>query len=181
MVDEACGRLEMDRADYRFSRREVRTFTGWSYDQVRVHLDRLVDMEYLLVHRGGRGQSFVYELLYDGKGHDGNPFLIGLIDIDALKEQKEKPMTKSLGGQKKTLGDDKGKFGAPLGGHSAPIGASLGIDQNERIPFQEKELSSALGEKGKNTYIGVEKNMPSYSQTGHTNNFSLLAAKEGEG
>ena len=27
---------------------------------------RLEEMEYLLVHRGGRGQSFVYELLYEG-------------------------------------------------------------------------------------------------------------------
>ena len=32
---------------------------------------RLVELEYLLVHRGGRGQSFVYELLYGGEGQDG--------------------------------------------------------------------------------------------------------------
>ena len=25
----------------------------------------------MLVHRGGRGQSFVYELLYEGQGKDG--------------------------------------------------------------------------------------------------------------
>ena len=31
-------------------------FTGWSDTQLRVHLERLVDLEYLLVHRGGRGQ-----------------------------------------------------------------------------------------------------------------------------
>ena len=41
-------------------------------------------MEYLLVHRGGRGQSFVYELLYDGEGKDGEPFVLGLIDVDKL-------------------------------------------------------------------------------------------------
>ena len=42
-------------------------------------------MEYLLVHRGGRGQSFVYELLYEGQGDDGKPFLMGLIDVDKLR------------------------------------------------------------------------------------------------
>lgn len=29
-----------------------------------MHLDRPQEMEYLIVHRGGRGQSFLYE--YDG-------------------------------------------------------------------------------------------------------------------
>ena len=40
------------------------------------------ELEYVLVHRGGRGQSFVYELVYDGQGQDGQPFLSGLIDVE---------------------------------------------------------------------------------------------------
>jgi hypothetical protein len=36
------------------------------------------------VHHGGRGQSFVYELLYDGKGADGRPFLMRLLDVAEL-------------------------------------------------------------------------------------------------
>ena len=53
------------RADVRFTRREVREASGWegADTQLKVHLGRLVELEYLLVHRGGRGQSFVYELL----------------------------------------------------------------------------------------------------------------------
>ena len=39
-------------------------------------------MEYLLVHRGGRGQSFVYELLFDGDLATPNPQLMGLIQPD---------------------------------------------------------------------------------------------------
>ena len=31
-------------------------------------MKKLEAMEYVLVHRGGRGQSFVYELLYNGEG-----------------------------------------------------------------------------------------------------------------
>jgi len=50
------------RTDFHFSRREVRDYTGWGMTQTRVHLDRLVEMEYLITHHGGRGQSFVYEL-----------------------------------------------------------------------------------------------------------------------
>jgi DNA primase catalytic core len=44
-----------------FSRREVREHTGWGSTQVRIHLDRLQEMEYLIVHGGGRGQTFMYE------------------------------------------------------------------------------------------------------------------------
>ncbi|MGH9226850.1 MAG: DNA primase, partial [Acidimicrobiales bacterium] len=71
-------------ADVRFTRRQVREHAGWSEFQVRTHLDRLVAMEYVLVHRGGRGQSFVYELLHDGGGADGRPHLAGLVDVAAL-------------------------------------------------------------------------------------------------
>jgi hypothetical protein len=73
----------MRRADFRFSRREVRDATGWGDTQLRLHLDRLVQLEYLLVHRGSRGQSFVYELLYDGPG-DAQPHLSGLLDAAHL-------------------------------------------------------------------------------------------------
>ena len=50
-----------------------------------MHMNKLEGLEYVLVHRGGRGQSFVYELLYDGRGQDGKPFLMGLVDVETLK------------------------------------------------------------------------------------------------
>ncbi|HVT05230.1 MAG TPA: CHC2 zinc finger domain-containing protein [Thermoanaerobaculia bacterium] len=68
MVTTECERQQIDRCDYRFSRRQLRAFTGWGETQLRIHLERLTQLEYLLVHRGGRGQSFVYELLYEAKG-----------------------------------------------------------------------------------------------------------------
>lgn len=49
-------------ADVRFTRREVREHVGWSLTQTRVHLDRLVALEHVTVHRGSVGQSFVYAL-----------------------------------------------------------------------------------------------------------------------
>ncbi len=86
MVEKHCAAQAIARADYRFSRRDVREATSWSDFQVKMHMHKLEELEYVLVHRGGRGQSFVYELLYDGAGRDGKPFLMGLIDGAALKQ-----------------------------------------------------------------------------------------------
>ena len=85
MVTKACKQLGIERADYRFSRRDIREFTGWGHTQLKVHLKRLEDMEYLLIHRGGRGQSFVYELLYDPPPDAQSKFLAKLIDVEQLK------------------------------------------------------------------------------------------------
>jgi len=90
MVKKHCERLAISRSDYRFSRRDVREFAGWSDFQVKMHMHKLEGMEYVLVHRGGRGQSFVYELLYDGEGRDGKPFLMGLVDVEQLKYTYDK-------------------------------------------------------------------------------------------
>jgi DNA primase catalytic core len=52
--------------DFRFSRRDVREATSWGHTQLKLHLHRLEELEYLIVHRGGRGQSYVYELNWSG-------------------------------------------------------------------------------------------------------------------
>ena len=44
-------------------------------------------MEYLLIHRGGRGQSFVYELLYEPSPDAQEKFLARLIDVDQLRQE----------------------------------------------------------------------------------------------
>jgi hypothetical protein len=56
-----------------------------------VHLGRLQELEYILPHRGMRGQSYVYELVYDGQGSDGDAFVMGLIDVDALRNDDGTP------------------------------------------------------------------------------------------
>jgi hypothetical protein len=85
MVETKCAAQAITRSDCRFSRRDVREHAGWSDFQVKMHMHKLEELEYVLVHRGGRGQSFVYELLYDGAGRDGKPFLMGLVDVETLK------------------------------------------------------------------------------------------------
>jgi hypothetical protein len=81
MVVEECRKLQIERADYRFSRRQVREHTGWSAKQVRIHMERLHEMEYLVSHRGGRGQSFVYELVFEAGENPSKPQFPGLIHV----------------------------------------------------------------------------------------------------
>jgi DNA primase len=84
MVEEACRAQQIRRGDYRFSRRQVREYTRWGDTQLKIHLARLTELEYVLVHRGGRGQSFEYELLFDGPADGNTPHASGLIDVDTL-------------------------------------------------------------------------------------------------
>jgi len=115
MVTASCQQLSVERSDHRFSRRQVREFTGWGNTQLRLHFSRLEELEYLLVHRGGRGQSFVYELLYDGNGKDGQPFLCGLIEVEKLHETRT--YDANLAGVNDNLaGSNRGQNGRVSGG-----------------------------------------------------------------
>jgi DNA primase catalytic core len=114
LVTERAKREALERAQVRFSRREVREATGIGDTQLRLHLERLVALEYLLVHRGARGASFVYELLYDGQGKDGRPFVPGLIDLEQLRAIGT---TANLaGGKGEFAGSSRPQRGANAGG-----------------------------------------------------------------
>lgn len=94
-----------------FSRRELHTASGWSFTQLRVHLERLVEQEYLGVRCGRMGSQFVYELLIDA---EANPQAahIALIDVAELGEKHT--YTANLAGKKGRLagGDGVGRRGA---------------------------------------------------------------------
>ncbi|WP_426317957.1 CHC2 zinc finger domain-containing protein [Pseudoduganella sp. R-43] len=66
--------------EVRFTRKQARDALHWGDTQLKLHLARLADLEYLAVHR--RGTSFDYELVYDGQG-DGK-HLCGLLDVTVL-------------------------------------------------------------------------------------------------
>jgi DNA primase catalytic core len=72
-------------AEVRFTRKDVREATGWGDTQLKVHLARLVELEYLLTHRAERGQGFAYELLFDGDASTA-VHLSGLIDTAGLHD-----------------------------------------------------------------------------------------------
>ncbi|MGC4116142.1 MAG: hypothetical protein QM765_16490 [Myxococcales bacterium] len=108
MAAERCRKQGIERSAYRFGRRGVRAFTGWSDFQVRTHLARLIAMELVVVHQGGRGRLFEYELLFDGREQDGR-VVLGLID----------PAT--LAGTTPASRGHEGEFVAGSSSQSAPI------------------------------------------------------------
>jgi DNA primase len=67
-----------------FSRKEARDAAGWSLTQVRVHLERLVELEYLAIRCGRMGGPFQYELLIEIDVPE-NIAHIGLIDVEELR------------------------------------------------------------------------------------------------
>ena len=67
-----------------FSRRELRDLCGWSLTQVRVHLERLVELESLAVRHGRLGSAFVYEIIFDLDVPETVAH-IGLIEVAELR------------------------------------------------------------------------------------------------
>lgn len=92
-VGSECARDRCAQSDVRFSRKHVRQWSGWTDFQVKKHMQRLEELEYVLIHRGQRGQSFVYELLYQGEGREGEAFVLGLVDVATLHayDKKKEP------------------------------------------------------------------------------------------
>jgi DNA primase catalytic core len=83
-VKHECEARDETREALRFTRREVRTATRWGDTQLKIHLSRLVELEYVIAHRGRNG-VFEYELLYSGED-DGKAHLCGLIDPTTLAD-----------------------------------------------------------------------------------------------
>lgn len=78
-----CERLKLRRCDLRFSRRGLREAIDWGDTQLKIHLARLVELEYIVAHRTATG-GHAYELVYEvaDAGHLRFP---GLADIEALR------------------------------------------------------------------------------------------------
>ena len=156
-VTGRCRTLEMKQADYRFSRRDVREHINWSDTALKVHLARLTEMEYLLVHRGGRGQSYAYELLYQGEGEQGEPFLMGLIDVDALRGKHAYDEKRS------------GQNGKRSGSGQPPVRGQSGAGQggkNGRKASQNKASSDLDGEGSEKALIRPKRGNGSYRNHG---------------
>jgi DNA primase len=73
----------LPRAEIRFTRRELREAAQQGDTQMKLHLARLAELEYLMVHRAERGQGYVYELVFDGDPN-AKLHLSGLIDTATL-------------------------------------------------------------------------------------------------
>lgn len=170
LVSAECERLAMERSHFRFTRREVREAVGWGDTQLRLHLARLVSMEYLLVHQGGRGQSYVYELLYETRGEPARPVLAGLIDVEALGSRQAGGTTKRTRGPEPTprgqtaesAGPTRPQRGGVAGGSRgevSPLAAETSAENRPSCPetaHREAEEASASHRKSaRRTELGL--------------------------
>jgi DNA primase len=161
LVERATAALAIGRAEYRFSRKDVRAATGWGDTQLKIHLGRLAELEYLLVHRAERGQSYVYELLYDGDG-SRVPHLSGLLDAGTLKSDYD--------GQRSGADKPQSAHGrAAVGGVSAAGRATL-------LPAEPVRAGDGAGSDD----AGIETAHPgsvAIKHNGHATPSYIMAAK----
>ena len=162
MVTKHCKAQSVEQKDHRFSRRDIRAFTGWSDGQLKIHCRRLTELEYLLVHRGGRGQSIDYELLYDG-ADDQQPHLMGLID------------PKKLGYDEQKAGQNAEKTAPSQGQVSPKIGASQG-SKNAAKPATVGH-SGKVDEKPQKRTSKPKNNSASYRSHSDSQSVTPLAAQ----
>jgi DNA primase catalytic core len=103
-------------------RRDLRSFTGWGDTQLKIHLGRLVELEYILTQRDpAHLQGLTYELLFDGEVTAERPHLSGLIDVEALRNPAYDPNRSGENANRSGLETDRSGSGRPpVGGWSGP-------------------------------------------------------------
>jgi hypothetical protein len=122
------GGTDTPRGDVRFTRRQVRGALGLSDTQLRVHLERLVTLDYVLAHAGRQGQQYAYSLRFDGDAGSDAAQLAGLSVPGVVETEASAPTSRgaastSRGGTATSRGADPEFAGGSRGvrgGVSAP-------------------------------------------------------------
>jgi DNA primase len=145
-------------ADVRFTRKDVRQATGWGDTQLRVHLERLHELEYLIAHRGMRGQCYEYELAFDGDTGADAPHLVGLIDADELTSQTGATTTTTNASSRRSAP----QFAAPSRGQNAPIAAPSRTAQQADKQALVRLAADAPDDEPKTHALRLNGKHPSY-------------------
>ena len=88
IVRERCEAEGIEQRLCFFSRREIRARLGWSVTQVRVHLDRLRELEHIAARYGRPGSAFQYELVTDCREQE-SAGQIGLLAVEKLQLRRK--------------------------------------------------------------------------------------------
>ena len=145
----------------RLSRWDIRKATGWGDTQLKLHLRRLVEMEYLVIHRGGRGLTYEYELLYRGEGEGGGRFLLGLLGVEELRKKAHGPTydVERAGVNGHRAGSGRGSVGPRSGGgrgELTPLSTNtIRVEEEGNMQIPE---NAYRGEKGDASYPPLHHN-----------------------
>ncbi|MCF6312419.1 MAG: CHC2 zinc finger domain-containing protein [Verrucomicrobiales bacterium] len=88
LVRAKMKELKIEQDLCHFSRRELRDFTNWSQTQIRRHLERLNDFEYIALRGGRNGVAIKYELLVD-VDEESEGWKVGLINVEKLRRKQQ--------------------------------------------------------------------------------------------
>lgn len=136
--------------DVRFTRRELRDYSGFGDTQAKVHLARLLEMEYLFVSRvrhTDQASAYVYELAWSGEGSGGQPFLMGLIDPAKLA------VSDGYDRQRSGVDVDRSVSGREPVAPVSAVGRGVG---NPVKAMQDKALREVVSEPAENACLGTE-------------------------
>lgn len=146
-VAETAAHQALKVEEVRFSRRDVRASLGWGDTQLKIHLARLLEMEYLLLYR--RGLSYEYTLLWDGEDN-GSTHLCGLLEVGNVNRSESddnRPDTKAnqsvtgrdvVGGQ--SVSENSTLSQAAQGMEPKPVG----VDKNPVITRKKTSPPTSL-------------------------------------
>jgi DNA primase catalytic core len=137
-VREECERDGTAQTDFHFTRRQAREATGWGDTQLWTHLGRLVEMEFLLPHRG-RGKTIEYELLHQGEDAAGRLKLLGLINgagLTVTTPEIRGQAANIRGGEPEYSGVIRGTFGGDSVGFRGGDTTREGARDRALSPFE---------------------------------------------
>lgn len=120
-----CQRQSIKRVDLRFSRRALREGIAWGDTQLRVHLDRLLELEYVQAHREGAGGKYVYELVYGVADGDQRAQVAGLIDVAELRALMDEATAAKSRGQGPQVAGQTEELAGMSRGDSGPIAVGV--------------------------------------------------------
>jgi len=143
LVREEMETKQLLQSEVRFTRKQIRDRYGWGQTQLKLHLDKLVEMEYVMAHKTG-ARLVEYELLYDGRGREGQPTLPGLIDpskkgpptlpltitSSAIIEPSSAPNSSISGTNDGSSGEHRPNIG-PMSNEEKPTLPNENKDQND--------------------------------------------------
>jgi hypothetical protein len=146
-VSTECARQTIRRSDVRFSRRALREAIAWGDTQLRLHLTRLVELEYVLAHREGPGGKYVYELAYEVKS-DARAQVAGLIDAEALAAlaaENPVPTTAKSRGQTPEVAGPGDELAGQVRGECGPVAAKSRGDESAAKPASTRVTADQPG------------------------------------